>query len=122
MGASPCRNLRRVSRDSMEWATPTLAFYGLGAAALATSLLTLRRRLELSKAKHATLTGHAGLARRLASLVPFYAYDERRFFCSDDASEEIAARRRAGLMRLSALYQARFAQTIQSNAHGTERH
>src|SRR5215470_8871368 len=100
----------------MEWATPALAFYGLGAAALATSLLTLQRRLELSKAKHATLTGHANLARRLASLVPFYAYDERRFFCSDDAPEEIVARRRAGLMRLAALYDARFAEIIRRAA------
>ena len=100
----------------MEWATPALAFYGLGAAALATSLLTLRRRLELSKAKHATLTGHANLARRLASLVPFYAYDERRFFCSDDAPEEIVARRRAGLMQLAAFYDARFAETIKRTA------
>src|SRR6266481_5615054 len=104
----------------MEWTTPTLAFYGLGAAALATSLLTLRRRLELSKAKHATLTGHASLARRLASLVPFYAYDERRFFCSDDAPEEIVARRGAGFMRLSALYEARFAKTIKRTAEVTD--
>jgi glutamate-1-semialdehyde 2,1-aminomutase len=104
----------------MEWATPTLAFYGLGAAALATSLLTLRRRLELSKAKHARLTGHANLARRLASLVPFYAYDERRFFRSDDAPEEIAARRRTGLMRLSALYDARFAETAKRTAEVTD--
>jgi glutamate-1-semialdehyde 2,1-aminomutase len=56
----------------MEWASTTLAFYGLGAAALATSLVTLRRRLELSKAKHRTLTGHARMARRVAALVPFY--------------------------------------------------
>src|SRR6516165_4796754 len=73
----------------MEWASTTLAFYGLGAAALATSLATLRRRLELSKAKHRTLTGHARMARRVAALVPFYSYDEDRFFCSDDAPEVI---------------------------------
>src|SRR5262249_2367211 len=102
----------------MEWATPALAFYGLGAAALATSLLTLRRRLELSKAKHATLSGHANLARRLASLVPFYAYDERRFFCSDDAPEEIVARRRAGLMRLAGVYGAAFCRTPQHTRRG----
>src|SRR5262245_65188874 len=96
----------------MEWGTTTLAFYGLGAAALATSVVTLRRRLELSKAKQATLTGHARIARRVASLVPFYDYDNNRFFCSDDAPEEIAARRRAGFMRLSTLYNARFAETI----------
>jgi len=100
----------------MEWASTTLAFYGLGAAALATSLVTLRRRLELSKAKHRTLTGHARMARRGAALVPFYDYGERRFFCSDDAPEEVVARRRAGFKRLSALYDTRFAETIRRTA------
>ena len=104
----------------MEWAGTTLAFYGLGAAALATSLATLRRRLELSKAKHRTLTGHARMARRVASLVPFYSYDEDRFFCSDDAPEEIVARRRAGFKRLSALYDTRFAETIRLTAEVTD--
>ena len=104
----------------MEWASTTLAFYGLGAAALATSLVTLRRRLELSKAKHRTLTGHARIARRVASLVPFYDYDESRFFCSDDAPEAVAARRRAGFERLAALYDARFAETIRRTAEATD--
>jgi glutamate-1-semialdehyde 2,1-aminomutase len=104
----------------MEWGTTTLAFYGLGAAAVATSLVTLRRRLELSKAKHGTLGGHANLARRLALLVPFYDYDERGFFCSDDPPEAIAAGRRAGFMRLTDLYKARFAETIKRTAEVTE--
>jgi glutamate-1-semialdehyde 2,1-aminomutase len=104
----------------MEWASTTLAFYGLGAAALATSLVTLRRRLELSKAKHRTLTGHARMARRMASLVPFYDYEESRFFCSDDAPEEIVSRRRAGFKRLAALYDTRFAETIRLTAEVTD--
>jgi glutamate-1-semialdehyde 2,1-aminomutase len=104
----------------MEWAGTTLAFYGLGAAALATSLVTLRRRLELSKAKHRTLTGHARVARRVAALVPFYDYDENRFFRSDDAPEEIVARRRAAFKRLAALYDARFAETIRRTAEVTD--
>jgi len=104
----------------MEWASTTLAFYGLGAAALATSLVTLRRRLELSKAKHRTLTGHARMARRIATLVPFYGYDEDRFFCSDDAPEEIVARRRAGFKRLTTLYDTRFAETIRLTAEVTD--
>jgi glutamate-1-semialdehyde 2,1-aminomutase len=68
--------------------------------------------LRLSQAKHWSLAGHARIARRLASLVPFYEYDETRFFRCDDAPEEIAARRRAGFMRLAELYRARFAETI----------
>src|SRR5262245_40377508 len=109
-------NLRRIKHDSMEWSTTTLGFYGLGAASVATSLMRLRRRLELFKAKHATLTGHANLARRLAALVPFYDYDGDRFFCSDDPPKEIAARRRAGFMRLSELYASRFAESANRTA------
>src|SRR5262245_57819465 len=100
----------------MEWASTTLAFYGLGAAALATSLVTLRRRLALSKAKHRSLTGHARIARRVAALVPFYDYDEAHFFRSDNAPEEVAGRRRAGFMRLAELYRARFPETLRRTA------
>ena len=102
----------------MEWATTTLTLSGVGAAALVTSLATLRRRLDLSQAKHSSLAGHARIARRLAALVPFYEYDEARFFCSDGAPAEIVARRRAGFERLSALYRTRFAETIRRTAEG----
>jgi glutamate-1-semialdehyde 2,1-aminomutase len=74
----------------MEMAGTALAFFGLGATALATSLVALKRRLRLSKAKYASLDGHARVARRIASFVPFYEYDENRFFCSDQAPAEIA--------------------------------
>jgi glutamate-1-semialdehyde 2,1-aminomutase len=104
----------------MEWSSTALAFYGLGAAALATSVVTLRRWLQLSKAKHRSLTGHARMARRIASFVPFYEYDEGRFFCSDGAPDEIAARRRAGFMRLSALFETRFAATIRRTAEAAD--
>jgi glutamate-1-semialdehyde 2,1-aminomutase len=103
----------------MEWATPTIAFYGIGAAALATSVVTLRKRLELSQAKHKSLAGHARMARRLAGFLPFYDYDENRFFCSDDAPAEVAAVRRTGFARLSAAYQARFAETIRRTAEAS---
>jgi len=104
----------------MEWADQTLAFYGLGAAALATSAVSLRKRLELSKAKHRSLAGHSRIARRLAGLVPFYDYGEERFFCSDDAPDEVVARRRIGFERLSALYKTRFAETIRRTAEASD--
>ena len=100
----------------MALAMTTLALYGVGGAALATSLVTLRRRFELSQAKHKSLAGHARMARRLAAFVPFYEYDEGQFFCSDGAPNEIAAQRRAGFERLSALYQTRFAESIRRTA------
>ena len=104
----------------MEWGKTTLAFYGLGAAALTTSLVTLRRRLELSQAKHHSLAGHARIARRLAAFIPFYEYDDGQFFCSDGAPAEVAARRRAGFARLSSLYKTRFAETIKRTAEASE--
>ncbi|MGH8478585.1 MAG: aminotransferase class III-fold pyridoxal phosphate-dependent enzyme [Gammaproteobacteria bacterium] len=94
----------------------TSALYALGAAALAASFGNLNRRLDLSRAKHRSLAGHSRLARRIARLVPFYEYDEARFFSSDDAPEEIAARRRAGFFRLTTLYAERFAETARRTA------
>jgi glutamate-1-semialdehyde 2,1-aminomutase len=98
----------------MEMDGTALAFSGIGVTAVAASLATLRRRLQLSKAKHGSLAGHARIARRLAALVPFYDYDEERFFCSDGAPAEIAARRRDGFARLAALYQTRFRETTRA--------
>ncbi|HEY2255951.1 MAG TPA: aminotransferase class III-fold pyridoxal phosphate-dependent enzyme [Variovorax sp.] len=71
-----------------------------------------KRRLELSQAKHPSLTGHARMARRVAALVPGYAYDDVRFFQSDDAPPEVVAARRAGFARLSSQFRARYAQTV----------
>src|ERR1700722_15302812 len=93
-----------------------LAFYGLGATAVATSAVKLGRRLQLSKAKHRSLAGHARMARRIAGLVPYYEYDESRFFCSAGAPAEIAAQRRDGFMRLAALYAERFRATSRLTA------
>src|ERR1700716_3233377 len=104
----------------MELGHTTLALYALGAAAVTTSLAKLRTRLELSKAKHRSLTGHARMARRIAALVPFYEYDEARFFCSDGPPDEVAARRREGFLRLSSLYRERFAKTLQLTAEARD--
>jgi len=100
----------------MNWGSATLGYYGVGAAAVATSIATLRKRLELSRAKHRSLTGHARIARRLARLLPFYEYGEERFFCTDGAPAEIADRRRHGFERLSKLYRTGFPETIRCTA------
>jgi glutamate-1-semialdehyde 2,1-aminomutase len=99
----------------------SLLLYGLGAgAAAAFGLPALKARLELSRAKHPSLAGHARLARRVAALVPGYAYGEERFFRADGAPAEIEARRRAGFARLSALYQKRFPKTLAVTASARE--
>lgn len=94
----------------------TFALYALGAAALAASGVKLKNRLELSRAKHRSLTGHVRMARRIASLVPFYEYDEEQFFSSDKAPDEVVARRRAGFERLSQLYCDRFPESARLTA------
>ena len=100
----------------MEWGSTALALGGFGATALAMPFMKLKRRLELSKAKHKSLTGHARMSRRVAGLLPFYEYDEARFFRSDDPPEAVAALRQAAFMRLSAHFKERFPKTLAATA------
>jgi glutamate-1-semialdehyde 2,1-aminomutase len=76
-------------------------------------LRKLQLRLQLSRAKHRSLSGHSRMARRFASLVPFYEYDESRFFRADAAPDDIAAARRASFMRLAATFAERFKKTLE---------
>jgi glutamate-1-semialdehyde 2,1-aminomutase len=94
----------------------TMILYLLAALGLIFILRKLQLRLQLSLAKHRSLTGHARMSRRLASLVPFYEYDEDHFFRADDAPPEVAASRREGFMRLSATFTERFAVTAARTA------
>jgi len=82
-----------------------------GAGALAYLFVKVKTRLELSKAKHPSLRGHARMSRMMAKWVPFYEYDEERFFDSDGAPPDVAARRREAFWRLAKLYQERFPET-----------
>src|SRR5262245_16142583 len=94
----------------------TFALYALAAGAFTTSLVRLKSRLDLSKAKHRSLSGHSRMARRIAAPIPFYEYDERRFFRADNAPEEVAARRAAGFARLSAQLCGRAPETLRQTA------
>src|SRR5262245_196196 len=85
--------------------------YAIGAVVLAAALYRLKRRLELSRAKHPSLRGHARIGPWIAKRVPFYDYDEQRVFRSDDAPADVAERRRVGFMRLAGVYDRRFPET-----------
>ncbi len=87
-----------------------LLWYIAAALVALLALRHLRLRLQLSRAKHPSLGGHARLARLLARLVRHYEYDETRFFSADDAPAEVAAVRRAGFTQLAQLYTRRFAK------------
>jgi len=93
-----------------------ITFCIVGAAALVWLLQRLRVRLQLSRAKHRSLTGHSKMARRFARLVPFYEYDEARFFSADAAPGAVAARRRAGFMRLAAYFAEHFVKSAAATA------
>jgi glutamate-1-semialdehyde 2,1-aminomutase len=82
-----------------------------GAVALGALAVATKTRLELSRAKHPSIAGHARMARRIATAIPFYDYDDARFFRADDAPEDIAAQRRDGFMLLSRLFRERFSGT-----------
>ena len=84
--------------------------------ALAFLLRKVYVRLQLSRAKHRSLAGHSRMARRFASWVPFYEYDESRFFGVDSAPAQITAARRAGFMRLAALFAARFKNSVEQTS------
>src|SRR5262245_63305329 len=84
------------------WTFPNVLLAVLAAIAALWLLRRAWRRLELSRAKHPSLAGHAKMSRRLAALLPYYGYDEQQFFACDGAPADVAAQRRAGFDRLAA--------------------
>jgi glutamate-1-semialdehyde 2,1-aminomutase len=85
---------------------PTFALSALALASLAAVLPAAWRRLQLSAAKHPSLTGHSRMAKRVAAQVPGYSYGEARFFNSDGAPADVVAQRRVGLTRMAELFRA----------------
>ena len=79
----------------------------------------VKARLELSKAKHRSLSGHPRIAQVVASWVPFYEYDEARIFKADGAPDDVVAQRRADFARLSDLYRRRYPKTIRLTTEAT---
>jgi glutamate-1-semialdehyde 2,1-aminomutase len=74
----------------------------------------LWQRLQLSRAKHPSLTGHPRIALRLARLLPEYGYSEDEALRVDGAPVAVQAQRRAGLDRLAALFRAKAPTTLRA--------
>jgi glutamate-1-semialdehyde 2,1-aminomutase len=89
----------------------TWALLGLGLG-LGVGLPLARQRLELSLAKHPSLAGHSRMAKRVARLLPGYAYDEQRFFGSDGAPPTVQERRRGAFHRLAGILADRHARSV----------
>src|SRR5258708_13426081 len=94
----------------------SLAAFMLAALLMVMVGLKLRARLALSRAKHRSLAGHSRLSRRIAALVPRYAFDDAHFFAADDASAEVADRRRAAFEGLSRILRTTSARTLDQTA------
>ena len=70
------------------------------------------KRIQLSKAKHRSIRGHAKMSRLIAKLLPFYEFDEEQFFKSDGAPNDIASLRIKGFQRLEQYFKDNFSQSI----------
>ena len=91
----------------------------LYALCLLAGLVILRKlqvRLRLSRAKHPSLRGHSKLARRIARIIPYYAYSENEFFTSDGAPDEITQQRRQGFSTLQQGFMQRSPESIRLSA------
>ncbi len=91
----------------MQWfrTNASVALMVLGAIIGLWLLRKLWVRLRLSRAKHPSLRGHARWSRRVARLVPFFAYDEQRFYSCDGAPEAVSRQRRLAFAELAARLQ-----------------
>ncbi len=89
-----------------------LVMGGVALAGLVATWPLARQRLELSMAKHPSLTGHSRMAKRLAAWVPGYAYDEAHFFAADEAPSDVQDRRRTAFTVLAAELHGRHARSI----------
>jgi len=69
-------------------------------------------RLQLSKAKHPSVTGHSKMSRRIAKWIQSYSLTEDKFFNSDAAPENIARQRRQAFNRLSVAIREKSPQSI----------
>jgi glutamate-1-semialdehyde 2,1-aminomutase len=92
----------------------TIPILSLAAGAVAATVAVApKARLELSRAKHRSLSGHSRMSRRVARLIPSYEFDIDNFFRSDGAPPDIATRRQDAFFRLAALFSERFAKSRQ---------
>jgi glutamate-1-semialdehyde 2,1-aminomutase len=97
----------------MDTSIPMLSLAAGAVAVTAAVAPKIKARIELSRAKHRSLTGHSKMSRRVARLIPFYEFDINDFFRSDGATAEVATRRQDSFFRLGAVFEHRFAKSRQ---------
>ena len=94
--------------------------YWAGLGVLATFSPMIKRRIELSRAKHRSLAGHSRLAKRLARWIPGYSLGEDRFFNCDGAPTDVATRRKAAFFEVAKTLQARHELSLRTTQQARE--
>lgn len=89
-----------------------ISLYALAAAVSFYLIYKAQIRLQLSRAKHASLRGHSNWSRRIARLIPFFSYDEAGFFACDGAPLPVVQQRRNALQQLQARTERQCAKTL----------
>ena len=105
----------------MDSSLPILSLSAVALAGAAVTFPKLKARLELSRAKHRSLSGHSKMSRRVARLIPFYEFSIDEYFRSDGATAEIAAQRKEAFFALGRLYEQRYAKGRAMTAEAAER-
>src|SRR5260370_36844712 len=105
----------------MDSPLPILSLAGAAIVGTAAAFPKLRARLDLSRAKHRSLTGHSKMSRLVARMIPFYEFDINDFFRSDGAPPEFATPRQNDFFRPSALYEARVTKSRRRTAEAARR-
>jgi glutamate-1-semialdehyde 2,1-aminomutase len=93
-----------------------LPLYGVGGLLFLALMKRIKNRAELSFAKHGSLAGHPRNARRLASFLPSYRYDEEHIFGVDAAPDDIVTRRKKSFATLVYQLQIRAPKSLLETA------
>ena len=101
----------------MRGAAQTMTYLSIILLALFTFLLLrqLYHRLQLSRAKHPSLSGHAKISRALSAQVPYYRYPDEDLFSCDGADDDLAAQRKAAFYRLASELRERMPASGEEN-------
>ncbi len=105
----------------MDSSLPILSLSAAAVAGAAAAFPKIKARLELSRAKHRSLTGHSKMSRRVAKLLPFYEFSIDEYFGSDGAPGEIASQRKDAFFALAKLYEQRYAKGRQMTTEAASR-
>ena len=100
----------------MDSSLPILSLSAAAVAGAAVTFPKIKARLDLSRAKHRSLTGHSRMSRRVARLLPAYEFSGDQYFAADGAPAEIASRRKDAFLALAKLYAERYAKGRQMTA------